>query len=76
MGSQIGKWLIGVGIVLIVVGVLFLLRERFSFLKYLGHLPGDIAIEKENFHFYFPLATSLLVSLILSALLYILSRWR
>jgi len=60
--EQIAKLLIGAGIILIVVGVLW---GIFPF----GRLPGDIAIGGKTFRFYFPLATSLLLSII-AALLY------
>jgi hypothetical protein len=51
------------GGVLLVVGVLLSLGAR---LPWLGRLPGDIVIERENFRFYFPLATSILISILLS----------
>jgi len=60
----IGKLLIGTGIFLVLVGVvLFLTGNK---LQWLGHLPGDIRIEKENFHFYFPITTMIIVSILLS----------
>ncbi|MCB0356755.1 MAG: DUF2905 domain-containing protein [Bdellovibrionales bacterium] len=73
-GPQMGKTLIILGVFLIVVGLIFLFRERLPPLKSLGKLPGDIAIEKENFKFYFPLTTSLLVSAILSLILWFFRR--
>lgn len=65
------KILICVGIGLIIVGVLWNFLAKIPFL---GRLPGDILIQKKNFTFYFPLATSLLVSLILSLILWLLSK--
>lgn len=62
----IGKLLIFSGSILIAIGVIALFFERFSGF---GRLPGDILIKKENFTFYFPLTTSLLLSLALSLLL-------
>ncbi len=64
------KILITIGIVLIVLGVLWPLLQKSG----LGRLPGDIAIEKENFRFYFPLATSIIISIILSLLLWFFMR--
>jgi hypothetical protein len=61
------KLLIIVGIVCILGGVLIIYLPKIPFL---GKLPGDIKIEKENFKFYFPLTTSILVSILLSLLLY------
>ncbi len=66
---SIGKVLISIGFFLIVVGLLFLLFEKFI---HAGRLPGDIVYEKDNFKFYFPLGTSILISLILTALLNLL----
>ncbi len=66
------KLLIGTGILLILIGVLaWALQGR---LGWIGRLPGDIAIERENFRLYFPITTMLLLSLLLSALLRLI-RW-
>ncbi len=62
----IGKLLILSGIVLAVIGAIVLLSER---VLGIGRLPGDILIKKGNFTFYFPLTTSLLLSLAISFLL-------
>ncbi|HEX2965228.1 MAG TPA: DUF2905 domain-containing protein [Syntrophorhabdaceae bacterium] len=59
----LGKMLIVVGIILIVVGLAFVFGDRIPFL---GRLPGDIYVKKERFSFYFPLTTSIIVSIILS----------
>jgi hypothetical protein len=63
-----GKLLIITGIILIIVGVLFLLLQGKT--GWFGNLPGDIKIEKPNFTFYFPLATMILLSIILSLIIY------
>jgi hypothetical protein len=68
-----GKLLIFMGILLIVVGVLFLCRDKIPFI---GKLPGDISIKRDNFNFYFPLTTCILISLILSLLLYLLGKFK
>ena len=68
-----GRLLIVVGIVLIVLGLLLSYSNFFSFLK-LGRLPGDIAIKRDNFRFYFPITTSILLSLILSLVVYLLKK--
>ncbi len=66
------KLLIGTGILLILIGLLaWALQGR---LGWIGRLPGDIAIERENFRFYFPITTMLLLSLLVSALLHLI-RW-
>lgn len=65
-----GKILILVGVGFIAAGLLWLLWSRLG----LGRLPGDIVIERENFRLYLPLATCLLVSVIVSALFWLLGR--
>ena len=58
-----GRLLIASGLVLVSVGLLLLLGEKVG---WLGRLPGDIVVRRGNFSFYFPLATCLLISVILS----------
>jgi hypothetical protein len=69
--SGFGKLLILVGIILIVIGAAIVVVDR---VPWLGRLPGDIYIERRHFTFFFPITTSILVSAILSLLLYIVSR--
>ncbi|HEY8528525.1 MAG TPA: DUF2905 domain-containing protein [Paenibacillaceae bacterium] len=69
--NQFPKLLIIAGIVLIVVGLLWMAGGRFL---NLGRLPGDIVVEKENFKFYFPIVTCILISVVLS-LAFSLFRW-
>jgi uncharacterized protein HemY len=66
-----GKALILFGIVLIVVGVIFSLAGK---IPWLGHLPGDIYIQRERYSIYFPLTTCLLISAIISLVLYLFRR--
>lgn len=65
----IGRSLIGLGLLLVLVGLAFVLLPRVPFL---GRLPGDISIQRGGFSLYLPLATSLLVSLLLTLLLNLL----
>ena len=67
MGS-LGKLLILLGVFIILIGVLLLLGEK---IPWLGRLPGDIIIRKKNFTFYFPIVTSILISILLTLLLWI-----
>ena len=67
---DIRRILIVVGIVLLVTGLLWPLIARLG----LGRLPGDIVIERQNFRFYFPLVTSILVSVVLTALFWLFRR--
>ena len=69
--AGLGKTLIYLGILLVIVGVVFSL---FGKLPWLGHLPGDITIQRERFTFYFPLATCILISVIISLVLYFFRR--
>ncbi len=66
-----GKILILAGLFLVLTGVVLLFAGKIPFL---GKLPGDIYIKKENFIFYFPLATGLLISLLLSLFFWLLSK--
>ncbi len=63
MQGYTGRILILIGVVFVVVGVLLLLNIK---IPWLGKLPGDIRIEKENFKFYFPIVTCILISLLLT----------
>jgi predicted nucleic acid-binding Zn ribbon protein len=71
---EAGKLLIFLGGVLLVVGVVVMLLGRMHWP--LGRLPGDFLYRGKNTTVYFPLATSLLVSVVLSIVLYVVSRWR
>ncbi|MGJ0425767.1 DUF2905 domain-containing protein [Methylocystis sp.] len=64
------KFLIIAGLVMVGLGLLWMVGERFG----LGRLPGDIIVERGNFKFYFPLATSLILSVVISLLLWLFSR--
>lgn len=72
--SDFGKLLVVLGLVLVVAGVILLLLGR-THLP-LGRLPGDIVYRGKNTTFYFPLATSILLSVVLSIVLYLLGKWR
>ena len=69
--SDVSKILIGLGVLFIAVGVFFAVLSK---IPGVGRLPGDILIKRENFTFYFPLATSLLLSVVLSLLLLLFNR--
>jgi hypothetical protein len=63
--APIGKLLILIGLVIVGAGVVFLLSDK---IPWIGRLPGDISIKRDNFTFYFPLATCILISVVLSLL--------
>ena len=61
MNSETGKWVIGIGAIIIIVGIIiYFFHDK---LNWIGRLPGDIRIERENFKFYFPITTMILLSL-------------
>ena len=64
------RLLITLGIVLLVAGLLWPLIQKSG----LGRLPGDIVVERDNFHFYFPITTSILISVVLSLVIWLLHR--
>ena len=73
----LGKLFIGIGSIIAVLGVLLLMTDRISgisnMLGWFGKLPGDVSIKRENFSLYFPLGTSILLSVILSLVFYLLA---
>jgi hypothetical protein len=62
------KIMISSGIILLVIGLIW---NFFGNSLKLGHLPGDISVEKENFKFYFPLTTSILISVVISLMIWL-----
>jgi hypothetical protein len=72
--SDLGKLLVFLGGFLILAGLLTLVLGRTNFP--LGRLPGDFVYRGKNTSFYFPLATSILLSFVLSFVLYLINRWR
>lgn len=71
--GEMAKALIITGVVLMAIGVVLLLFQKTTFL---GKLPGDILIKRENFTFYFPLTTGIIISIIISLILYLLGKFR
>jgi hypothetical protein len=69
--GEIGKLLVVLGLLIAAAGVVLLLAGR---VPWLGRLPGDFHVQRGNWTFYFPLATSLLLSVVLSIVLWLFSR--
>jgi hypothetical protein len=69
----VGKLLIGLGLVLALAGAVLILAERFGLP--LGRLPGDLAYRGKHFSVFLPLGTSLLLSLVLSVIFYLIARF-
>ncbi|UVT14988.1 MAG: DUF2905 domain-containing protein [Nitrospira sp.] len=74
--NTLGKLLIGIGLGIVGLGVLLVLVDRIpglgSAFSWLGKLPGDISVKRDNFSFYFPIGTSIVLSIFLSLLFYLL----
>ena len=71
--AEMGKSIIFIGIVIVIIGIILLFSDSLPF--NLGKLPGDISYKKENFSFYFPITTSILISFVLSLLFYIFTKF-
>lgn len=75
--GTLGKFLIGIGAIILVLGTLMILADRVpgagNLLGWFGKLPGDISIKRDNFRLFFPLGTSIVLSIALSLLFYLLS---
>ena len=69
--AGIGRIFIYLGLFLVILGIALTLIGK---IPWLGHLPGDITIERERFTFYFPLATCLIISIVLTLVLYLFRR--
>jgi DUF2905 family protein len=69
--AELGKTLVYIGIALVVLGLIFSLVGK---IPWLGNLPGDITIQRERFTFYFPLTTCILISVIITLVLYFFRR--
>ena len=73
MNSESGKWIIGIGVIIILVGIIiYFFHDK---LNWIGRLPGDIRIEKENFRFYFPIVTMILFSLFGTLIIWLIRKF-
>ena len=73
MDQNTGKYIIFIGIGVIVIGILiYFLHDRFH---WIGRLPGDIRIEKESFRFYFPIVTMIVISLVLTIIINLIKKF-
>jgi hypothetical protein len=71
---ELGKVILGLGVVLVVLGAALMISGRLGLP--LGRLPGDIAYKGKNVSVYFPIGTSILLSVVLSVILYLVSHFR
>ena len=73
MNSDTGKYLILIGGAVVVIGiVIYFFHDK---LNWIGHLPGDIRIEKENFRFYFPITTMIIFSVLLTVIISLIRKF-
>jgi O-antigen/teichoic acid export membrane protein len=72
MNSQTGKYIILVGLLIVLIGIIIYFFS--GKLHWIGRLPGDLRIERENFRFYFPITTMILFSILFSVLFQIVKR--
>lgn len=73
MNSDTGKYIMTIGGAIVVIGlVIYFFHDK---LNWIGHLPGDIRVEKENFRFYFPITTMIIFSVLLTVVLSIIKRF-
>ena len=71
--GSLGRMLLLLGAVIALVGVLLVVAERFPGLR-IGRLPGDISVERDRFRFYFPIGTSIAISIVLTLVLWLFTR--
>ena len=72
MTSETGKWFIGAGVIIVLAGlIIYFFHDK---LNWIGRLPGDIRIEKENFKFYFPITTMILLSLVATLIVWLIRK--
>jgi Protein of unknown function (DUF2905) len=73
MNSDTAKWIIIIGVFIALVGIIvYFFHDK---LHWIGRMPGDIRIEKENFRFYFPLATMIVFSLLVTLIVNIIKKF-
>ncbi|MBL7741085.1 MAG: DUF2905 domain-containing protein [Chitinophagaceae bacterium] len=73
MNSDTGKWIMIAGLFIVLAGVIiYFFHDK---LNWIGRLPGDIRVEKENFRFYFPITTLIIFSLLATIIIQVVKRW-
>jgi len=73
MNEDTGKYIIIIGAAIVVIGLL--VYFFYDKLNWFGRLPGDIRIERDNFRFYFPITTMILLSVLISAILWVIRKF-
>lgn len=73
MDQQTGKYILIAGIIIVITGILIYFFH--DYFKWIGKLPGDIRVEKENFRFYFPIVTLIIFSVVITVIINIFKRF-
>jgi hypothetical protein len=76
MDRIMGKILIAIGAIVVMAGVLLLFKDQIPGVRHFGRLPGDIVVHRRNFSLYFPVATSIVISIILTLIVFIFNKFR
>ncbi|MDV5121381.1 MAG: DUF2905 domain-containing protein [Candidatus Scalindua sp.] len=71
MAGDIGKIIIFIGLLLVAIGLVCMVGNK---LPFIGKLPGDIAIERKNYSFYFPVTTCIVISIVLSFIFWLFNK--
>ena len=69
--AEFGKILIFIGLLLAMLGFVFIFGNKIPFI---GRLPGDIAVERRNYSFYFPVTTCIIISVVISFILWLFNK--
>lgn len=73
--EQLARGFVTIGLIIAAIGLMLLFIPRIPFIgEYMGRLPGDIYIKREGFSFYFPVTTGIIVSIIISLILYLFKK--
>ncbi len=73
MNSETGKWIMVIGLLIVITGgLIYFFHDK---LNWIGRLPGDIRVEKENFRFYFPITTMIIFSVLVTVVIHIIKRF-
>jgi magnesium-transporting ATPase (P-type) len=73
MDQQTGKYILIAGVIIVAAGIIIYFFH--DYFKWIGNLPGDFRIEKQSFRFYFPLATMIIISLLITIIINIFKRF-
>lgn len=73
MDQQTGKYVILAGVIILIAGIVIYFFH--NYFRWLGKLPGDIRVEKENYRFYFPIVSMIVISVLVTIIINVFKRW-